>query len=312
MCGRTGLSLNKEKVQCACGYKSKKSNLYTKPSWLPEYNAGKEYTPSYNIAPTDVTPVLVSSNKFPNVENERVLKPMMWGIIPPWHKGDYKTHNLSTNNCRLENIKRSKLYSPILNNGGRCIIVAEGFYEWQTTNKLSKTKQPYYIYAPQDDGIKIDEPETWNNNFSEETGWTGIHLLHMAGLYHVWQHEDTIIYSYSVITMESNDTLDWLHHRMPAILNSEEQIEAWLDIDNVKPDMALSYLKPVKLLAWHPVSSGVNNSRNKSTDCNKRFVKEEKNKKTQKTLNSFFSKVEKHKLTDQSDSDNKRQKTSNN
>lgn len=47
----------------------------------------------------------------------------------------------------------------------------------------------------------------------------------MAGLYHVWQNEDTIIYSYSVITMDSNNTMDWLHHRMPAILDSDEQIQ---------------------------------------------------------------------------------------
>lgn len=47
----------------------------------------------------------------------------------------------------------------------------------------------------------------------------------MAGLYNIWQNEDKIIYSYSVITMESNSTLNWLHHRMPAILNQQEQIE---------------------------------------------------------------------------------------
>ncbi|KAJ8711721.1 hypothetical protein PYW08_008675 [Mythimna loreyi] len=309
MCGRTGLSLNKEKVQCACSYKSKDDNLYIIPDWLPEFNAGKDYTPSYNIAPTDVTPVIVSSSRFKNVaQSDRVLKPMMWGIIPPWHKGDYKTHNLSTNNCRIENIKSSKLYSPILNNGGRCIIVAEGFYEWQTTNKMSKVKQPYYIYAPQDDGIKIDEPDTWNNHFNKDTGWTGIRLLQMAGLYHVWQNEETIIYSYSVITMESNNTMDWLHHRMPAIIDNDEQIQAWLDIDNVKPDMALAYLKPIKLLSWHRVSTAVNNSRNKSTNCNKSLPEEENTKKnTQKTLNSWFT-VEKRKSTENSGSEPKRQK----
>lgn len=70
-------------------------------------------------------------------------------------QGDYKTHNLSTNNCRLESIKESKLYSPILQNGGRCIIAVEGFYEWQTTNKVTKNKQPYYIYSPQDASIKV-------------------------------------------------------------------------------------------------------------------------------------------------------------
>lgn len=76
----------------------------------------------------------------------------------------------------------------------------------------------------------MDDPQTWaNNDYDEQTGWKGVHLLHMAGLYNIWQSEDKIIYSYSVITMESNSTLDWLHHRMPAILD-KEQIEAcrWL------------------------------------------------------------------------------------
>lgn len=52
----------------------------------------------------------------------------------------------------------------------------------------------------------------------------------MAGLYHIWQNEETIIYSYSVITMESNETFDWLHHRMPAILDRDEQIEVCLPL----------------------------------------------------------------------------------
>ncbi|CAB3233523.1 unnamed protein product [Arctia plantaginis] len=305
MCGRTALTLSKEQVQCACSYKSKNAK-YIKPQWLTEYNAGKDYTPSCNIAPTDVTPVLISSTRFKNAaESTRVIKPMMWGIIPPWHKGDYKTHNLSTNNCRLENIKESKLYSPILRNGGRCIIVVEGFYEWQTTNKLTKNKQPYYVYSPQDVNVKVDEPDTWQATFDEKQGWKGINLLHMAGLYNVWQNEETIIYSYSVITMESNNILSWLHHRMPAILNTDEQIEAWLDVDNVGPDMALLWLKPVKVLSWHPVSTSVNNSKNKSDYCNKRVI-EEKNKSKQKTLNSWFTKVEKRKSSDENYSESKR------
>ncbi|KAL0819047.1 hypothetical protein ABMA28_008326 [Loxostege sticticalis] len=296
MCGRTGLSLGKPQLQCACSYKPKGAPSFIKPDWLPEHNDGKEYVPSYNIAPTDVTPVLVSASKYKNAaKSSRVLKPMMWGIIPPWHKGDYKTHNLSTNNCRMENIQSSKLYSPILKDGGRCVIVVEGFYEWQTTNKTSKTKQPYYIYAPQDESIKVEDPQTWNNEFDEENGWKGINLLHMAGLYNIWQNEDKIIYSYSVITMESNSTLNWLHHRMPAILNQQEQIEAWLDIDNVPPEMALTILKPVKILSWHPVSTLVNNSKNKSDECNNRLLEENKNKSKQKTLTSWFHKADKRK-----------------
>ncbi|XP_026761294.2 abasic site processing protein HMCES isoform X2 [Galleria mellonella] len=306
MCGRTVLSLSKEQLQCACSYKSDKTNKYVKAEWLHEHNDGKEYIPSHNIAPTDVTPVLVSANKYRNgAKNEHVLKPMMWGIIPPWHMEDYRTHKLSTNNCRLENIKSSRLYNPILRNGGRCIIVVEGFYEWQTTEKTSKTKQPYYIYMPQEEKIEIDECTTWNNTFEEAEGWKGICLMQIAGLYNVWQNEDKVIYSYSIITMDSNSTLSWLHHRMPAILNTQDQ--AWLDINNVEADMALSYLKPITLLSWHPVSTLVNNSRNKSENCNKKILIDRK-KTTQKTLNEWFNKTAKRKSDDNDCSEHKKAK----
>lgn len=68
---------------------------------------------------------------------------------------DYHNHNLSTNNCRLENINASKLYYPALKDGGRCVVAVEGFYEWQTTNKSTKIKQPYYIYAEQSIDIQV-------------------------------------------------------------------------------------------------------------------------------------------------------------
>ncbi|KAG6456066.1 hypothetical protein O3G_MSEX009545 [Manduca sexta] len=231
MCGRTGLSLNKDQVQCACSYKPKGASVYKKPDWLPEHNAGKEYKPSYNIAPTDVTPILISSSKFKNATSgSRLLKPMMWGIIPPWHK--------------------------------------------------------------------IDDASTWRNNYNEETGWDGINLLHIAGLYDIWQNGDKIIYAYSVITMDSNETLSWLHSRMPAILDTQDQIDAWLDTENVNPDLALEHLKPVKLLSWHKVSTTVNNSRNKSDDCNKR-MKVEESKKSQKSLTAWLTKPEKRKVSDE-------------
>ncbi|CAK1545697.1 unnamed protein product [Leptosia nina] len=304
MCGRTGLCLDKKQLRCACSYKDKQSNTFVKPDYLDEHNNGKEYTPSCNIAPTDVTPVMISSSKYNNyARTRRVLKPMMWGIIPPWHKGDYKNHNLSTNNCLIENVRHSKLYNPILMSGGRCIIIAEGFYEWQTT-KQTKSKQPYYIYMKQDSN-KISNHETWSNDFSKEEGWKGIKLLHMAGLYHAWHENNIVIYSYSVITMESNKTLSWLHHRMPAILDSEEQIDAWLDIDNVNVDMALAYLKPIKILEWHPVSTLVNNARNKSADCNKK-IRLEIAKTTQKSLTAWFT--SKRKSNDDSEQEAKKRK----
>ncbi|KAI5645775.1 SOS response associated peptidase (SRAP) domain-containing protein [Phthorimaea operculella] len=286
MCGRTALSLDKEQLRCACSYKATGEKKFRKPDWVDEHNDGKQYTPSNNIAPTDVTPVLISSIGAAG-ELRRVLKPMMWGIVPPWHKGHYKSHNLSTNNCRLESVKSSKLYGPILRNGGRCVIVVEGFYEWKTTDKSAKVKQPYYIYMPQEGEIQVDNPSTWKNNFNESIGWTGIKLMHMAGLYQVWQDGNVVICAYSVITMESNSSFNWLHHRVPAILDTQEKIDMWLDCEKVDADMATSFLKPDVIMSWHPVSTLVNNSRNKSADCNKKQL-EQKNKASQKTLTNWL------------------------
>lgn len=64
-----------------------------KPEWVDEYNDGKQYIPSYNIAPTDVTPIMISANLCQkNASYERIIKPMMWGMIPPWQKVNELTY----------------------------------------------------------------------------------------------------------------------------------------------------------------------------------------------------------------------------
>lgn len=67
------------------------------PEWRAEYNLGRKYEGSHNIAPTDITPVLVSAKHFDEAEvdgNRRVLVPMMWGMIPFWHKVHFGRLNL--------------------------------------------------------------------------------------------------------------------------------------------------------------------------------------------------------------------------
>lgn len=111
-------TLTPNDIQCVCTYKNKtndnessSSNNYKQPVWREEFNLGKKYQPSFNIAPTDVTPVLISKAHFSENESEtkdsatsvdvdpdhpdnksnsadcdRMLIPMMWGMIPFWHK----------------------------------------------------------------------------------------------------------------------------------------------------------------------------------------------------------------------------------
>lgn len=267
MCGRTCLTLDPKEIQSCCKYQISNGKNQQLPEYRNEFNCGRKYQPSHNIAPTDITPVLVSAAHF-NDDHEsasRLLVPMMWSMVPRWHKGDYRKHGLTTNNCRLENLAMSKLFKPVLNAGNRCVILCEGFYEWQTTKTLKPSERPVnYIYMPQDKEVKIEDRSTWNF----DTG--GIRLLKMAGLFDVWEDENgDKLYSYAVITLESNKRFAEIHHRIPAILDTDEEVAAWLDFKNIGTNQALNILKPCEYILWYSVSKIVNNSRNKSDQCNK-------------------------------------------
>lgn len=231
----------------ACTYQprdaSDKSRKYRKPSWKehPEAKDGTsyQYYSSANIAPTKFTPVMITPKKNPAVKEEaeedleekREIMPMMFGTIPFYHKGDAKSHGLSTNNCRLEGLMESKLFKRLWDMRRFCVVLAQGFYEWKTVDADPKgKKQPYLIYVPQESGdlkkINVVDNSCWENaSWDEETGWDGPKILKMAGLYDIWKSPaGDEIYSYSIITMEANESLSWLHHRMPAILDNEEQV----------------------------------------------------------------------------------------
>lgn len=252
------------------------------------------------MAPTDISPVLISAahfdcdsdadvQHFPDTEAssdeekesingfDQVLVPMMWGMIPFWHSSsmDYRKHGLTTNNCRLETMLESKLYKHAFNKGQRCVVLCEGFYEWQTTDpNATKPSQraAYYIHMPQPDGIQIEQQQTWRKSVEN------LKLLKMAGLFDIWTNDQgEQIYSYTIITFESDETLNWLHHRSPAILDSDEAVADWIDFKQVNDTKyLLSLLKPAKCLQWHRVSNIVNNARNKSDQCNKKLEETEK------------------------------------
>jgi len=256
MCGRTACTLSPQELVQACTFKKSigsKDNLKNTgegvddnekpteddgldkdstifPVWT-EAPCGGMYQPSTNIPPTSYTPILYKS------KDQLVLQPMLWGLVPSWHAGqDPKSHGLTTNNCRLEGVMTSKLYKNCLSKG-RCVVVCEGFYEWE---RSGESKQPYLVYR------------------------AGEKVLYMAGLYSVWRGGDGApVYNYSIITRESNKLLSWLHHRMPAFL-SPPQFSDWLD-HNIDPTKALAMLTLPKEgeLAWHAVSKEVGNVRNK-------------------------------------------------
>lgn len=286
MCGRMACNLCREDYRSACSYLDQTSGVYTKPEWIDLKNGGYSFHPSNNICPSDVTPVLISGSHLSDKSSKRCLTPMLWGLIPRWHKGDPKKHGLSTSNCRIEGVRNldskgcSKLYARPLREGKRCVIICEGYYEWQTTKGM-KNKQPYYIYMKQENNCKVEDTLSWKNIvWNEQNGWEGPALLKMAAVYDVWTNnsgED--IYNYSIITVEPNESMSWLHNRMPAILSTALMVQDWLDTEHISSSNAIKALTSASNLSWHPVSTVVNNSRNKDPNCNKSL----------RTINSTFS-----------------------
>ncbi|XP_037108780.1 abasic site processing protein HMCES isoform X2 [Syngnathus acus] len=269
MCGRTACTLAPDEVSRACSYRNRRGQR-RQPSWR-EGNADK-YRPSYNKTPQSMSPVLLSHRHFDKNApvDECVLVSMRWGLVPPWFKeNDPSKMQYSTSNCRSDNILQKKTYKDPLLKGQRCVILADGFYEWR---RQEKEKQPFFIYFPQTHRSCEEKQDPVNESAEAEEPsdeWTGWKLLTMAGLFDCWTPPSggEPLYTYSVITVNASPNLHSIHDRMPAILAGEEEVRRWLDFGEVKSVDALKLLQSEDILTYHPVSSLVNNSRNNSPEC---------------------------------------------
>ena len=198
---------------------------------------GEDWIPSYNIAPTQNTPILLFNEK-------RFIKTMRWGLIPSWAK-DIKIGNRLIN-ARSDTLSEKPSFQKLLQSN-RCVIITDGYYEWMQTNN---GKIPYYIHNP-------------HNN-----------ILPMAGLWDRWIDENNKEYhTYTVITTEPAQPIAHIHNRMPVILNFDE-IDDWINANNLS-EKALNMLAPfTNALEFHPVSNFVNSPGNNSEICVQPIIKE--------------------------------------
>ncbi|XP_071750765.1 abasic site processing protein HMCES [Centroberyx gerrardi] len=268
MCGRTACTLAPGEVSRASRYRDRRGRR-RRPRWR-DGDADK-YQPSYNKSPQSMSPVLLSQRHFDeNAPADKcVLAAMRWGLVPAWFReNDPSKMKFNTSNCRSESLLQKKSYKDPLLKGQRCVILADGFYEWR---RQENDKQPFFIYFPQTQrpcapeeavpDLKAEDKET--------DEWTGWKLLTMAGLFDCWTPPGggEPLYTYSVITVDASSNLQDIHHRMPAILEGEEEVRGWLNFGEVKSLDALKLLQSKNTLTFHPVSSIVNNSRNNSPQC---------------------------------------------
>jgi putative SOS response-associated peptidase YedK len=188
--------------------------------------------PNFNVAPSlDIYTVLETGGV-------RRLEPIHWGLVPIWAK-DMKIGNRMIN-ARAESLADKNAYKRAFRKR-RCIIPADGFYEWRKIPG-QKTKQPYYITRT--DG----EPFAF------------------AGLWEVWRGPDRDqdpIASCTIITGEPNDKMSEIHDRMPVMLPPSAW-DQWLDPEVDDLDLLGRFLVPApsELIRIHAVSTEVNNVRN--------------------------------------------------
>ncbi|XP_038267357.1 abasic site processing protein HMCES isoform X2 [Dermochelys coriacea] len=103
----------------------------------------------------------------------------------------------------------------------------------------------------------------------DDEEWKGWRLLTMAGIFDCWEPPDggDALYTYTIITVDASKGLSDIHNRMPAILDGDEAIRKWLDFTEVSTQEALRLIHSTENIAFHPVSTIVNNSRNNTPEC---------------------------------------------
>lgn len=192
-------------------------------------DAPEDIHPSYNVAPSQIMPVITGDAQAKHLEF------MRWGLIPAWAKDPKIGYKLI--NARSESIFNKPTWRHAIRSH-RCLVPANGFYEWQNNNTAQK--QPYYIH-PRDD-----------------------HLFAFAGIWDSWRDPDgEILKTYSIVTTEPNQEIAAIHNRMPIILYPEEE-SAWIDPTNDRPEDIAPLLHPYEDngLELYPISQNVNSPAN--------------------------------------------------
>ncbi|RDW62718.1 hypothetical protein BP5796_11020 [Coleophoma crateriformis] len=191
---------------------------------------------------SDATPVEDASDSHAG-ETRYKLQTMKWGLIPFWTKRNPDYGSLmKTINCRDDSLIENRGMWTTMKQKKRCIVVAQGFYEWL---KKGKEKVPHFVKRK--DGK----------------------LMCLAGLWDCAQYEgsEDQLWTYTVITTSSNKQLNFLHDRMPVILdNGSEELRTWLDPKRSTWTKELqSLLKPYHgELEVYPVSKDVGKVGNNS------------------------------------------------
>lgn len=191
--------------------------------------------PTWNAAPSQLLPVLVEDEN----EEHWTIREQSWGLIPRWTKPGERP-NVAPINARSETLREKPMFRHLIR-GHRCIVPANGFYEWERKNG---GKQPWFIHLH-------DSP-----------------MMLFAGLYDEARNaEGSPRPSYTILTTRANDAMAGLHDRMPVII-PPDGAEHWLSRSETDFGGLEYLLGPLdsNAIAMHEVSKAVNSPANNTPD----------------------------------------------
>ena len=219
MCGRYGLTLKREQLDGA----------------YPVDVVLAGHHPRWNIAPTQEAPVLVSDGR------RRFVDAFRWGLVPHWARDPSMGARMI--NARSETVATKPAFRDAWRDRRRCLVLADGFYEWKRTESGRGPRRPFWIQVG--DGRPFG----------------------MAGLWERWGPRDAPLHSFTILTTQPNALLRAIHDRMPVVL-PEELWARW--VDPAVPSEALSEELapfPADAMNAREVSTRVNDPSHEGEGC---------------------------------------------
>lgn len=218
-------------ISTMCGRYSLTQPIKTLKEHFQAVAAAMEQDGRFNIAPSQSVPIVLLGRE------GREIQSLRWGLIPSWAKDPTIGNRLI--NARAETVHEKPSFHSSFRRQ-RCLVPADGFYEWQARGK---EKHPHYIRLRSQD------------------------LFAFAGLWSEWDSGKEILRTFTIITTSANQELERVHHRMPVIL-MPGQYDDWL-APETGPEQLKQMLNPLPngLLEYYEISKTVNSPKNDSEEC---------------------------------------------
>jgi putative SOS response-associated peptidase YedK len=244
MCGRFGLTITQEEM----------AEIFGAPVLIEDWH------PRYNIAPSQEIPVMVAgevargvveavaagvgegiSGKAAAKEGRGILS-FRWGLVPFWSKDPAMGNRMI--NARSETVRTQPAFRNAWKRGQRCLILADGFYEWQKPAMEGGPKIPHWIHLPD------------RRPFG------------FAGIWERWDGGEAPLFTTTILTRDASPAVRSIHDRMPVILTEKTSWKSWIDPDAPLEGSweLIERNDPGEILA-EPVSTSVNRPANEGPRC---------------------------------------------